>query len=404
LSPLIIVQSLGSFFFAFKIGFNLFKLNFVLNLITYITNILGYLIYFIFFKIIRIEVIALINLLSTIIPFLINCFIFIFKLLKIEATEEKKLGYKEIIKIVLNYGTYSSTATVAGQLWNPIQIQSIGIFEESHWVTGFNIGNHYSEISKIFSTSFGYPMGGSFTKLYSKGDSEQVTKIAQHMVSYILFIISMVVGVLFFFTDFFLFFIYGEVYLIFSITIKLLLLSRCYGSISSLFNNLAHVTFRVKLIPLFILILYSIKIPLFLIGLIFYGVNGAIIGIIIGNVIHLFLSSFLIQKVFKIKLNISKISMQYLIFYISLGLSLLLGGLILNPINYRIYQSLNLLYFKHFPLLSLLTFLLIFLVLNLVFKIFTKKDAEYLDMLFTKEKISHKIIRKLLKKLKFILR
>lgn len=404
LSSLIIIQSMGSFFFAFKIGFNLFKLNLILKLITYITNIMGYLIYFIFFENIQIEVIALINLLSPILPFVLDCIIFTFKLSKIEDTGEAKLGYKETFKKVINYGFYSSTSTVANQIWNPIQIQSIGVYVDSQWVTGFNIGNHYSEISKIFSTSLNFPLGVSFTKLYSKGEFEQVGKISKHIVSYVIFIVSIIVGILFFLTDFFIFIIYGGNYLIFSVTIKLLILSMGYGNISSLFNSLAHVTFRVKLVPLLVLTVYTVKIPLFLIGLIYFGINGGIIGMIIGNVISLFLSYLLTHKIFKIKLNILKISMQYLIFYCSLGLAILLGEFILNPFNLKIYQSLNLTFFNHLPLLTLGSFLLIFLGLNSVFKIITKKDADYLELLFTKDNFTHKLIRRLTKFIKFVLR
>ena len=404
LSPLIIINGLNSFLTYFKIGYGLFKYRFILNLIKYVANIIGYLLYFIFSEIVLIEFIAFINVISLLFPLIIDCFVFFYLLFKIESTEEKGVSFRESFKLVFKYGIYVSTQAVTAQLWDQSKIQAIGIFETPQWVTGFNIGKHYSEIPTIFSTAINYPVRISFTHLYSKGEKEQVSKISKIIVSYTIFIVLFITGILFLVTDFFLFVVYGEGYLVYSTLVKLIILSIGYGVLTSLFNTLLYATNKLKLVPFSALISFSIRMFFFFTGLIFFGLNGAIIGLIIGNMILLFLSFLFTIKIFKVKLNILKIFLQYLIFYISLGLSLLLGDLILNPINYRIYQSLNLLYLKHFPLLTLITFILIFLVLNLAFKIFTKKDAEYLELLFTKEIFTHKLIRKLSKTLKYILR
>ena len=404
LSPLIIIKGLDSFLTYFKIGYGLFKYRFIMNVIKYVASILGYLLYFILSETILIEFIAFINVISLIVPFFIDCFVFFYQLFKINPTGEKGLTFRESVKLVLNYGTYISTHAVTGQLWEQSKIQAIGVFETSQWVTGFNIGKHYSEIPTIFSTSVTYPMRISFTHMYSKGEIEQVSKISKIIVSYTIFVILFITGILFLVTDFFLFVVYGEDYLVYSTLVKLIILSICYGVLTSLFNSFLIISNKVKLLPFSGLLSFSISLFVFFTGWFFFGLKGAIIGLIIGNIILLFLSFLLIKKIFKIKLNIFKIFLQYLIFYISLGLSLLLGDLILNPINFRIYQSLNLLYLKHFPLLTVVTFLLIFMVLNITFKIITKKDAEYLELLFTKDIFSHKLIRKLSKTLKYVLR
>ena len=99
---------------------------------------------------------------------------------------------------------------------------------------------------------------------------------------------------------------------------------------------------------------------------------------------------------FKLKLNIKRIILQYLTFFISLGLTLFLEKLILNELNFIILQNLNLLLFTNLQILSLLFFLIIFTVLNLLFKIFTKKDIKNLESFFDKDKKLHYLIKKCL--------
>jgi len=404
LSPLIIINGLDLFFAYFKIGYSLFKYSFILNLIKYTASIIGYLLYFILNEIIQIEVIALINVISLLFPCIIDCFVFLYQLFKIEPTEEIGIKFRESIKLVLNYGTYVGTQLVTAQLWDQSKIQAIGVFETSHWVTGFNIGNHYSEIPKLFSTAITYPVRISFTHLYSKGEKEQVSKISKIVSSFAIFVILFIAGILFLVTDFFLFVVYGEDYLVYSTLVKLIILSIGYGVVISLFNTYLLATNKIKLIPFSALINFSIRLFFFFIGLIFFGLYGAIIGLIISNMILLLLSVLFIRKIFKIKLNIVKILLQYFIFYFSLGVSLILENLFLNSLNTRILEFFNLSFFNHLPFLTIGIFIIFYFIINLIFKIFTKKDAEYIELIFTKDKISHKLIRRMSKILKRIMR
>lgn len=110
------------------------------------------------------------------------------------------------------------------------------------------------------------------------------------------------------------------------------------------------------------------------------------------------------MRIFKIRLNNVKIFLQYFIFYFSIGISLILEYLFLNILNTKILEFFNLSIFNHLPFLTIGIFIISYFILNLIFKIFTKKDSEYIESIFTKEKISHKFIRKLSKILKYILR
>ena len=404
LSPLIIINGLDLFFAYFKIGYSLFKYSFILNLIKYTASIIGYLLYFILYEIIQIEVIALINVISLLFPLIIDCFVFFYLLFKIEPTEEIGIKFRESIKLVLNYGTYVGTQLVTAQLWDQSKIQAIGVFETSHWVTGYNIGNHYSEIPKLFSSAITYPVRISFTHLYSKGEIEQVSKISKIVISYTIFIILFIAGILYLLTDFFLFAVYGDDYLVYSALVKLIILSIGYGVVTSIFNTFLYASNKVKLIPFSALINFSIRLFCFFIGLIFFGLYGAIIGLIISNMILLLLSVLFIMRIFKIRLNNVKIFLQYFIFYFSIGISLILEYLFLNILNTKILEFFNLSIFNHLPFLTIGIFIISYFILNLIFKIFTKKDSEYIESIFTKEKISHKFIRKLSKILKYILR
>ncbi len=92
-----------------------------------------------------------------------------------------------------------------------------------------------------------------------------------------------------------------------------------------------------------------------------------------------------------------------MIFFISLGVVLILEGLFLDSLNYLILNSLNLTFFQNLNFLSLGIFLIIYFGLNIISRIFSQSDVEKVEILFNKETFTHKSIRKGLKVLKKII-
>jgi len=105
LAPLIIFQNLDAFLMTFLIGFNLFKTNFIFFLVKTGIKISPLLVVFFLFGTINIEAIALINLISLIIPVIIEFMIFMKKIPKIKSKEGDGLKLKKFIKKIIGYGS-----------------------------------------------------------------------------------------------------------------------------------------------------------------------------------------------------------------------------------------------------------------------------------------------------------
>ena len=151
-------------------------------------------------------------------------------------------------------------------------------------------------------------------------------------------------------------------------------------------------------------IFFPLHIVSVLFGLINYGIYGMYVAIIIINIILLICEFILTLKLLKIRLGFYKMILQYLSFFIAIFIPVILGNLIFDDISYQFWMNINLPLFKRLNLLNLLIFVIIFVLLTIIFKTFTKADLEHIEMLFTKDTISHKYINKLLRFVKRFLR
>jgi len=109
-------------------------------------------------------------------------------------------------------------------------------------------------------------------------------------------------------------------------------------------------------------------------------------------------------KIGKINLNLKALFFQYAAFFGTLALVIILQNLFLDNLNFLILKSLNLQFFRYFYFLHLGLFLLVFLSLIIIFKIFKKAEIEQLVKFFGEEKKVHQIIRRGLIILKKIIR
>ena len=58
------------------------------------------------------------------------------------------------------------------------------------------------------------------------------------------------------------------------------------------------------------------------------------------------------------------------------------------------FEELNLIAFQYLKILSIIIFLIVFLSLTIIFKIFSGSDIENIEAVFTKDNVMQKIIRK----------
>jgi len=402
LSPLILIMGLSTLLDSIYQGLFKYKLIFFLTLIKF-SFYISALIICLIFGITNLELIALINLLSYLIPFIISCLIFIKIYLNIKPTEEPKDSFKKVLSKMTKYGTPLSISIFLNETWKQFQTPIIGGYEPLSTITGFTISKYYSQISLTAAASFSNPLITSFSNLDVKNEHKQIVQIYNMTFKFSLFFMLLISGGLYILTDFFLMLVYGESYLIYSTIVKLYLITIIFTILGNIFIPLLNAKNKIKIIPLLTIINLSIIIPSFFIGIIFYGIIGAIIGLIISKFIVFIIQLILSIKIGNVKIKINKIFFQYLIFFISLFSAVILEELLFREMRINVLQNLNLLFFKNLKVLGLISFLIIYFLLNILFKIFSPKEIEILEALLSSDKFQYRVIKKFLKFLKKIL-
>jgi len=341
--------------------------------------------------------------LSYLIPFLISCLILIKIYLNIKPTEEPKDSFKEVLSKMTKYGTPLSINVFLNETWKQFQTPIIGGYEPLNTITGFTISKYYSQISLTAAASFSNPLITSFSSLDVKNKHKQIVQIYNMTFKFSLFLMLLISGGLYILTDFFLMLVYGESYLIYSTIVKLYLLTIIFTVLGNIFIPLLNATNKIRFLPILTIINLFIIIPSFFIGIVFYGVVGAIIGLIISKFIVFLIMLVLSIKIGNVKIKLNKIFFQYLIFFISLFLAVILEELLFRGIRINVLQNLNLLFFKNLEVLGLISFLIMYFLLSILFKIFSPKEIELLEELLSTDKFQHRVIKRLLLFLKKIL-
>ena len=402
LSPLIFIMGLSTLLDSIYQGLFKYKLIFLLTLLKF-SFYVSALIICLIFGITNLELIALLNLLSFLIPFLVSSLIFIKIYLNIKPTGEPKDSFKNILSKITKYGTPLSINIFLNETWKQIQTPIIGGYEPLSTITGFTISKYYSHISLTAAASFSNPLITSFSSLDVKKQHNQITQIYNMTFKYSLFLMLLISGALYILTDFFLVLVYGESYLIHSLMVKLLILSIIFTVLGNIFIPLLNAKNKIKILPILTTINLLIIIPSFFIGIVFYGIIGAIIGLIISKFVVFLIQVILSIKIGNVKIKINKIFFQYLIFFISLFLAVILEDILFREIRINVLQNLNLLFLKNLSVLGLISFLLMYFLLNILFKIFSRKEIEFLEALLSTDKFPYRVIKRLLKFLKRIL-
>ncbi|MBY8981486.1 MAG: oligosaccharide flippase family protein [Candidatus Lokiarchaeota archaeon] len=404
LSLLIILSNLDSYFSAFLIGFNLFKINLLFFIIKAFSNLIPLLFYFFIFNNITIETIALINIISLILPLIAEFLIFIFKIPKIESEREKGLSFVKVIRKIIAYGSFLRIENLISDLWRETQTQAIGGFESTEIVTGYNISRNYTHISNLFLSSITGPLIYSFSSLDYKEDYDKIMRMFKTILIYSLYLFLLLTGIFFFLSEFFLSFVYGNSYIQYSSIIKLMQISGVISIYPSLFGILLRTTNKIKILAITTMIAFPINVIFAFTGLFYFGIYGLLYAIIFFNALVLIAEIGLTIKLLKINLEYRKMLGLFLSFFIAVILTITLNDLLFDEVSKQLWSLSNLLIFEYLNIFNILSFTLIFIVLNIIFKSFSKNDLDYIEMLFTKDKTTHKFIKKLLNILKKFLR
>lgn len=397
LSPLILIGGIGSVLNAVLRGYNKFNFIFI-SLLIQNGFLLSFFFYFLFFlPNVAVEAIVLVNTLSAIFPFFLKLFYVIKLYSKIQVRKSNKSSIKNFLSKTIKYGTPLSIGIGLLAFWKELQLQLLGIFEKISMVTGFMISRNYTTIASSSSQALTFPLTTTFSRLIHKNEQQQVVKIYNLTFKYSLFILQLISGILIFLADVFLIIVYGESYLIFSFLVKISFFIIIFQALEALLGAILNATNQVKYSPFFVLIYFSFNIPLFIIGLTFYGIYGAVFGLIISAICELIIQIYFSYKIGKIKINTPKILIQYLVFFLSLAGAYFINQIIRLFFNFDMALIFNSLILQELELIPIILFIVLFFILNLLFKTFTNKDKEYLYTYFNKDKISHSLMRKILR-------
>ncbi|MFX1408973.1 MAG: lipopolysaccharide biosynthesis protein [Promethearchaeota archaeon] len=405
LFPLALTNSSKYILDAINRGFYRFHFLFILLIVRNIIHISPLLIYYLFDLSISVEIIAFIVMASSVVPFLINISYILINILRISSEDNEKVSFREDFSNTFKFGSYIGVSDLIDKMWRETQFQGISIFASEGAVTGYNIGLNYRNLSLYSVTSMSYPLLTSFSSLNTKERYNQVNKIYKVAYKVTLFILLIISGILFFAVDFFLDFIFLEDRLIYSDFLRLLILSVVFQILGYFVYSLLNAQYKVKFTFLLKIINMSYIIPLFFIGLIYFGVEVAIfLGLVVGNIISLMIEIYSSKKLAKVDLNIKKIVVQYITFFIPLGITIFLEHLIFKETSFALIQDLGLSLFKNFDFLSIGTFLILFILMNLLLKTVTRNDIKNFEILLNKDRFLDKILIKILSILKRVTR
>lgn len=397
LSPLIFINSLNYILDAINRGFSRFNYNLLFLLMKNAIYIIPLLILYITNISMTVEIVAFIFLIAGIIPFSINSLFIFIKIHRIKPSTGEPDSFRNDVSKTFKYGKFIGITDLIERLWKDTQLQGIGFFISPEIVTGYYISLNYQKLSEYSKSSFQYPLLTSFTTLNTKENYEQASMVYKAVYKITLFLLLIISGILFFSTEFILDFVFLEDRLIYSNLLKLMLIASIFNILGAFLQTYLNSQYNVKISFTLKVIYMAFKIPLFFIGLICFGVEGAIIlGLIIGNSISFVIQIFATYKYGKITLNIKKISLQYLTFFLSIVITIILKDFVFKNASFIFIQNLGLSLLKNLDFLSIGSFLIIFILLNLIFKIVNSTDINFVETLLNKDKGFDRIIVKIL--------
>jgi O-antigen/teichoic acid export membrane protein len=400
LSPLIIIYGLELFLNSFNEGLNNYKFIFLLLVLKNVLYIGLLLSYIIIIGNLELENIAIFNVVSYAIAFFINLLYVFKKYLSIKVNNKTPIFHNEEFKKILKYGTPVRGGRFLTEIWGEIQIQSIGTLEPLY-TTGFYLARTYLAVSTNALNSFASPLTVSFSGFIAKDEKEKIKSMYNLILKYSLFTFLTLTGILFLTTDFFLY-ILGEDYLKFSVILKIYLFSYLFLIFAAPFDALMLAEHKPKRILNIRILGFLLRLPLFLILLVSFGMIHALIGIIISNSVFGFFYLFFTIKFGKLHINLKPLIVLYMTFALSLILVLTFQMLFLEDFEILLLDFLQLSILKNFYPLSILTFFGIFTFFNLILKMITVQDIENLRSIFHKQKFLNKVLLKILNLLKKI--
>ncbi len=402
LSPLIIINDINLVLNSISIGFNRFKFVLILSIIQYSCYISFLLYHFIFYQTINLISLSIAFLIATTIPFIFNIIINVIKMRELKVEGKSSFKFKHDFQKIIKYGGFVRAGNFFSEILGDLQVIAVNSFEQPS-VMAIKISRDFISVSKNTSNAIANPLIVSFTSSIATKERGIIVSIYNTMLKYLIFFIHIITGVLFFSIRILIFLIYGESRLIYSNIVSLYIFTTVFVIITIPLDSLLLADNKTKTFFYLRFGGFCLHLPVFLILLIFFGLYEAVLGLNLTNLVVGILYMIITIKSKAIKIDIKRICLHYLVFFMAIVFTFGLEFLFLNNLNSLLWSSLNFMVISDFNIFSVLSFVLIYFLLIGLFRILTPTDIENLQLFLSKEKQIHKITNKLLNIFKKIL-
>ena len=390
ISPMFLFHVLTSLNVAILFAFQKFKLAFLGNFVTtLLTTILLSIIFFLQLEnpLILISFVYLINAIASFIVSFITL-IFIVPIKKVN--KDISINFEEFKKIHKEYGLnliFAGIFSQIGALTMNLLFLNFGFVV---YITFFSISQSIVSLGLKFSTSDRNTYISIYSEVNSKNDSEIFMSLFYHHLKYLLIMISVIVGLIYFFIEIYIILIYTEYYLVILIPIQITIFS-CFSRV--IMRNLIIITNstnNTKIIFYATFFQTCGNISITFIALLFFNFTIFTLFLTVFSFFTCFFTIFLVNKITEFKLNLFTIFKPIILFIISLAFVTILFYFI--PFQFLFRENLfNLIFYK---LINFVVFIFIFYLIVYFTKLITRDEFKQLITIVPLLNLDKLIIKK----------
>ncbi|MFX1502160.1 MAG: lipopolysaccharide biosynthesis protein [Promethearchaeota archaeon] len=398
MSPIVFFDILKNLNTSVLLAFQKFKKVFVINIIYPSTVLIGFLTVYVFGYRDPLVLVAYIYLSGSILSCILSIILIIpiipFRKLNMRISPNYK---EDFIAIHKKYGAYLTLADVFTQLTFLIIYLLFVNSEPLYFITWLTIFEISVMSALLFSSSDPNAYISIFSEINFQKDRETYSTNFYQLNKFIMLFVCIIVGIMIFFIEIYITVIYSETYLILIFFLQIYLFTafsriivRNLFIITQSTNN-TRINATVSFIQMIIFITASVF------ALIFYSFRALILLFLVGSFLMPFIAVYLVNKKMNMNLKLIIFFKPFLVF--------LAAFLITLPLNYFIHFPFitNIYLLKVFlnNLIKFFIFTLVFYILFYFTRVLTKEEfsnlVEILPVLHSNNKITQKIVKFLIK-------
>lgn len=379
LSPLIILVVIQNITIQVLRGFKKFKEATIIVLSQIISLVIFYFFIFLDLPDNPIIVIAYSNVFSYLISLLVSL-VFIFKVIPKSNNKEKLFHLKEIYKISKELGIYiqlTSTLVEQSNLVTQYFLLTLGIPD---YITYYKITRNSEYFLRTSTGIAGTPYQAIFSELAVKEQYKKLVDIYYRIIKYNGLIQCLMFSFMFFFVDIYIIIIYTETYLSIILYVQIFLFVSFMSLITNNLDIMLIALNKQKMLFKRVFIYLILKLVFLFIGIYFFGFLGFVIFEVISKYIYGTVCILIFRTrsfdFLKLKIKFLSIFKLFLLFFISLAISLMFYFLILNLIDFQIIFVNEIVRRLIIDSIGLIILLTVFYFILYITRTFTKEEID----------------------------